>query len=194
MFETQTEPPIELHQLIQNCLKGDRQSQSKLYDLFAPKMFLICLRYCRNREEAEDILQEGFVKVFNYIHQFKFAGSFEGWVRKIMVNCALQKFRSKPQLHIVTHAATEALEHPVKEEIISRLGTKELLNMVQQLPPGYRIVFNLYVFEGMKHREIAKALGITEGTSKSNLSDARTILQKAIASSLIINQEKINCL
>ncbi|MFL5788454.1 MAG: RNA polymerase sigma factor [Flavisolibacter sp.] len=194
MFETQTEPPIELHQLIQNCLKGDRQSQSKLYSLFAPKMFLICQRYCRNREEAEEILQEGFVKVFSYIHQFKFAGSFEGWVRKIMVNCALQKFRSKPQLHIVTHAATEALEHPVNEEIISRLGTKELLNMVQQLPPGYRIVFNLYVFEGMKHREIAKALGITEGTSKSNLSDARIILQKAIATSLIINQEKINCL
>ena len=178
MFETQTEPPIELHQLIQNCLKGDRQSQSKLYDLFAPKMFLICLRYCRNREEAEDILQEGFVKVFSYIHQFKFAGSFEGWVRKIMVNCALQKFRSKPQLHIVTHAATEALEHPVKEEIISRLGTKELLNMVQKLPPGYRIVFNLYVFEGMKHQEIAQCLGISEGTSKSNLADARQILQQ----------------
>jgi RNA polymerase sigma factor (sigma-70 family) len=194
MSANQTVSSIELQELIQECIKGNRQSQNLLYSCFASKMFGVCLRYCRNREEAEEILQEGFMKVFENIHQFKFQGSFEGWVRKIMVNCALQKYRSKPQLRIVSEIENSNLEYKGSEDILSRLGTKELLKMVQQLPPGYRMVFNLYVFEGMKHREIAKLLGISEGTSKSNLSDARQILQKAISNSLLIDHEKINCL
>lgn len=173
--------------LIEGCIKGDRQSQSQLYARLTPKMFVVCLRYARNREEAEEILQEGFMKVFEFIHQYKFAGSFEGWVRKIMVNCALQKFRSR-KMHAVVDIDPATIEHIGYENIISRLGTKELLNMVQQLPPAYRMVFNLYVFEGMKHREIAQLLGISEGTSKSNLSDARSILQKAVNNSLQSSQ------
>ena len=195
MSANQTVSSIELQQLIQECIEGDRQSQNRLYNCFAPKMFGVCLRYCRNREEAEEILQEGFMKVFEFIHQFKFQGSFEGWIRKIMVNCALQKYRSKPQLRVVSEIDNSTIEFSQGiEDILSRLGTKELLEMVQQLPPGYRMVFNLYVFEGMKHREIAKCLGISEGTSKSNLSDARQLLQKAIWNSLLIDHEKINCL
>ncbi|MBD0287684.1 MAG: sigma-70 family RNA polymerase sigma factor [Flavisolibacter sp.] len=157
-------------------------------------MFMVCLRYAKNREEAEEILQEGFMKVFEFIHQFKFAGSFEGWMRKIMVNCALQKYRNKTNLRPVISIETITTEQPDNEEILSRLGTKELLDMVQQLPPGYRMVFNLYVFEGMKHREIAECLGISEGTSKSNLSDARAILQRAVTNSLATHKEKLNCL
>ena len=141
-------------------------------------MFVVCLRYSKNREEAEEILQEGFIKVFEFIHQYKFAGTFEGWVRKIMVNCALQKYRSIRQMHAVVNIDTSAVEQLGNEDIISRIGTKELLKMVQQLPPSYRMVFNLYVFEGMKHREIAEHLEISEGTSKSNLSDARAFSQK----------------
>lgn len=174
----------QLDHLIEACVKGDRQSQSRLYDLLNKQMFGVCLRYSKSREEAEEILQEGFMKVFEFLHQYKFKGSFEGWVRKIMVNCALQKYRSKGKLRPVIDIETVAAEQTGNEDIIARIGTKELLKMVQQLPPAYRMIFNLYVFEGMKHREIAALLGISEGTSKSNLSDARAILQKAVNNSL----------
>ena len=180
----------KLEQLIQGCLKGDRQCQNGLYDFFASKMFIICLRYAKNREEAEEVLQEVFLKVFDHIHQFKFAGSFEGWMRKIMVNCALQKYRNKTNLHPVISIEVAPIENMGNEDIISKLGTKELLKMVQQLPPAYRLVFNLYVFEGLKHREIAAHLGISEGTSKSNLSDARAILQKTVANSLEVTKKE----
>jgi RNA polymerase sigma factor (sigma-70 family) len=182
----------QLNQLIQHCIKGERHSQSKLYALLAPKMFAICLRYCKNREEAEETLQEGFMKVFENLQQFKFAGSFEGWVRKIMVNCALQKFRGKSHLHAVVNIDDVKTEYGGNENISAQLGTKELLQMVQLLPSAYRMVFNLYVFEGMKHREIAELLGISEGTSKSNLSDARAILKKAVVNSAQIAKQNIN--
>lgn len=174
----------EIQQLIEGCLIGNRQSQSRLYSLLKDKMFTVCLRYADNREEAEEILQEGFIKVFEFIHQYKYKGPFEGWIRKIMVNCALQKHRSKRQLHALVNIDTAAVENIGTENILSQIGTRELLTMVQRLPPAYRMVFNLYVFEGMKHREIAEHLGISEGTSKSNLSDARSILRKAVNNSL----------
>ena len=174
----------QIEQLIEGCVNGHRQSQNHLYAILMPKMFGVCLRYSKNREEAEEILQEGFIKVFEFIHQYKFTGPFEGWVRKIMVNCALQKYRSKRQMHAIVNIDTTAVEQTGNEDIISQIGTKELLKMVQQLSPAYRTIFNLYVFEGMKHREIAEHLGISEGTSKSNLSDARAFLQKAVNNSL----------
>ena len=176
--------------LIQACIDGDRQSQNRLYAAFAPKMFAICLRYCKNREEAEEILQEGFVQVFRSLKNFKYQGSFEGWVRKIMVYSAIQYYRSKTKLHPVIYMRNTREELTATEDILSQLGKKELLQMVQALPPAYRMVFNLYVFEGMKHREIAAHLGISEGTSKSNFFDAKIILQKAVAGSLKI--AKIN--
>src|SRR3981081_2144864 len=107
--------------LIKGCIKGDRSSQSQLYELFAPKMFMVCLRYSRNREEAEETLQEGFSKVFEFIHHFRFEGSFEGWVRKIMVNCALQKFRSKPQLHMIGNFESANIHYWENEDISSKL-------------------------------------------------------------------------
>lgn len=185
--------PEQLDQLIQECIRGERTSQSRLYGLLAPRMFVVCLRYSRSREEAEETLQEGFIRMFEYLHQFKFSGSFEGWVRKIMVNCALQKYRSKHHLHAVVNLDTAPTGSMADNETISaELGSKELLNMVQDLPPACRMVFNLYVFEGMKHREIAEMLGISEGTSKSNLSDARILLQKAVAGSMQVARQNIN--
>lgn len=169
-----------LNQLIHKCINRERSAQAKLYELLAPQMFVTCLRYSRNREEAEETLQEGFIKVFENLHQFKFAGAFEGWVRKIMMNCALQKYRSKSQLHMVVNIDDVKIDYSSTENIGSELGSKELLKLVQLLPPTYRMVFNLYVFDGMKHKEIARLLNISEGTSKSNLFDARAILQKAI--------------
>ncbi len=183
-----------LKQIIDGCLKGERQSQNYLYNLFASKMFLVCLRYAKNREEAKEILQEGFIKVFTSIGQYKFLGSFEGWMRKIMVNCALQKYKGKAKLYSVIDIEAAPLGHLSCENVTSRLDTKEILQHIQKLPPAYRMVFNLYVFEGLKHREIAEQLGISEGTSKSNLSDARTILQKAINQSVAAEQRKIKCI
>ncbi len=178
----------EPQKFIEGCLRGDRHSQNALYNSLNKKMFVVCLRYSKSREEAEEILQEGFMKVFEFIHQYKSTGSFEGWIRKIMVNCALQKYRTKSQLHAVVQIDNAVLDNIGNENIISQIGTKELLSLVQQLPPAYRMVFNLYVFEGMKHREIAKHLNIAEGTSKSNLSDARSILQRAVNNSLQSSQ------
>jgi RNA polymerase sigma factor (sigma-70 family) len=180
-----------LEQLIEGCVNGNRQSQNQLYNLLMPKMFAVCLRYSKNREEAEELLQEGFIKVYEYIHQYKFNGPFEGWARKIMVNCALQRYRSKRQMHAIVSIDINLAEQPGNEEIISRLGTKELLKMVQQLSPAYRTIFNLYVLEGMKHREIAERLGISEGTSKSNLFNARAFLQKAVTNSIQLGKQKL---
>ena len=174
----------QTEQLIEACIKGERQSQSRLYGMYVQKMFVVCLRYSKNREEAEEVLQEGFMKVFEFLHQYKHEGSFEGWMRKIMVTCALQKYRNKGKLHPLVNLDHTTVEFGANEDITAKIGTKELLKMVQNLPPAYRIIFNLYVFEVMKHREIAALLGISEGTSKSNLSDARAILQKAVNESL----------
>jgi len=144
-------------------------------------MYSVCLRFSRSGHEAEEILQEGFIKVFSALHQYRNEGSFEGWVRKIMVNTALQRFRSRAPMHaVVSLELTE--EQPVADEhdVVARLSAKEMLAMVQELPPAYRMVFNLYVFEGYQHKEIASLLGISEGTSKSNLYDARRWLRDKI--------------
>lgn len=151
-------------------------------------MFTVCLRYAGNREEAKDLLQEGFIKLFDCLHQFRFEGSFEGWMKRVMVNNALQKIRSRSYLHAIVPIEEAALTQSVSpEEIFSHLGTKELLQLIQDLPTVYRLVFNLYVFEGMKHKEISKLLGISEGTSKSNLHDARAILQKKLKESVTLS-------
>ena len=147
-------------------------------------MFAVCLRYSKNREEAEEIVQEGFVQVFRSLKNFRHEGSFEGWVRRIMVYSAIQYFRSNSKLHPVVNIEKAKLEETGNEDAVTQLSKKELLKMVQSLPPAYRMVFNLYVFEGMKHREIAELLHISEGTSKSNFFDAKVILQRAVANSL----------
>lgn len=179
-----------LPQLIERCSRGERSAQKELYGIYSNTLFKTCLRYSSNREEAEDTLQDGFMKIFDNLNQFKFTGSFEGWMRKIMVNTALQKLRSKNYMHAVVDIENISIDTAASEDIISQIGTKELMKMIQQLPPAYRTVFNLYVFEGMKHREIAIELGISEGTSKSNLFDARAILQRSVSKSLKVTTEK----
>ena len=182
LLEQQTE-------LIQSCIDGDRHSQSQLYEMVAPKMFAVCLRYSKNREEAEEILQEGFVQVFKSLKNFRYEGSFEGWIRKIMVYSSIKHFRTKTKMHPVVNIESLNVEELNNEDILAWLGKKELLKMIQALPPAYRMVFNLYVFEGMKHREIAEHLGIAEGTSKSNFFDAKIILQRAVTNSLKIAKQ-----
>ena len=198
LSHTIVENPVDLLEqtkcMIQDCIAGDRHAQNRLYELFAPKMFAVCMRYSKSREEAEDILQEGFIQVFKSLESFKFAGSLEGWVRKIMVYAALANFRNKSKMYAVINIENVPVTYlRDNEEIISRLGRKELMKMIQALPPAYRMVFNLYVFEGLKHSEIAGLLGIAEGTSKSNFYDAKIILQKAVIESMKIeNKDLLN--
>ncbi len=167
--------------LIKGCIAGDRASQARLYHCYARKMMGVCMWYARNRQEAEEILQDGFMRVFTYIHKFAGKGSFEGWMRTIMVSAALSKYRNK-SYHLRPVVEFNADSHDVYEDadFISQYDEKELVKLVQTLTPAYRMVFNLHVFEGLKHREIAEALNISEGTSKSNLADARKILQAAL--------------
>ena len=176
------------YDLIRGCMAGDRYSQSALYARLAPVMMGVCLRYAKSREEAEEVLQEGFVKVFTCMHQYKAEGPFAGWVRKIMVNCALQRIRSQMrQAPVVSLSEYTTSREPVVEgSAESQLSSKELMKLVMALPPAYKMIFNLYVFEGYKHGEIAAMLGISEGTSKSNLSDARVFLQKLLKKNKIL--------
>lgn len=182
MRETTSILPDSEQFLIKGCIAGDRHSQAKLYNTYARKMMGLCMWYARNREEAEEILQDGFIRVFTYLHKYSGSGSFEGWIRKIMVNTALLRFRNKSHLQPVVEFDTDFPEPPGNNSILRYLDAKELVELVQMLSPGYRIVFNLHVLEGMKHREIAAALGISEGTSKSNLAAARVNLQKMVTS------------
>jgi RNA polymerase sigma-70 factor (ECF subfamily) len=172
--------PEDEKRLVYGCKARDRSCQSELYGLFGFRMMVVCLRYAKNKEEAEEILQDGFMRAFRCIDQFKWEGSFEGWVRRIMINCSLRKYRSQIHLYPVLYLEEFPTEPMEDEDITANLTSKELIKLVQQLPPACRMVFNLFVFEGMKHRQIAALLNISEGTSKSNLSDARAILKKSI--------------
>lgn len=172
-----------LELLVKKAISNDRVAQNKLYELLAARMFPVCLRYSKSREEAEEILQESFIKMFTHLKQYRNDGSFEGWVRKIVVNTALQKLREKARSYPIVNIIEEISEQTSVSEnnTYSNIGFKVLLELIQKLPPTYQMVFNLYVFEGLKHKEIAKLLNISEGTSKSNLYDARMILQKEIS-------------
>jgi RNA polymerase sigma factor (sigma-70 family) len=161
--------------------------QNKLYAEFASTMMAVCLRYSKTRHDAEEILQEGFIKVYTCLHQYKFKGPLEAWIRKIMVNCALQKLKNKKPLYQIVHSEDITEEFVDEALVLDNINTKELILLIQSLPPMCRIVFNLYVFEGMKHREIAKLLNISEGTSKSHLHDARILLQRKLQKQFIVS-------
>jgi RNA polymerase sigma-70 factor (ECF subfamily) len=140
----------------------------------------VCLRYAKSREEAEDFLQEGFVKIFNSLKQYHGSGSFEGWMRKIIVNTALEAMRKKTVMFSETDV-NELIEEPSDDASLNDLNAQELVHQIQKLPPGYRMVFNLYAVEGYSHREIADQLGISEGTSRSQYAKARKQLQLMIS-------------
>ena len=153
--------------------------QELLYRQSAPKMLTICMRYARDRMEAEDILQLGFIRIFQKLDGYRKEGSFEGWMKRIMVNTAIESYRKNLRtLQLVN--IEEVHEQAVGQVDYSRLDVEDLMNLIQQLADGYRMVFNMYVIEGYSHKEIAEALGISEGTSKSQLSRARIILQQEI--------------
>lgn len=169
----------QLEEIIEGCKRNKRAAREKLYKLFAPKMYGICLRYTKDQTAAEDVLQDGFIKIFKNIGQFRNTGSFEGWMRRIMVNTAIERYRKRHHLHNATEIS-EAYNLADEKDFMDDISAEELMTLVRELTPQYKMVFNLYVVEGYSHKDIAEKMAISEGTSKSNLARARKILQDKI--------------
>ena len=166
--------------LIESCREGDRAAQKVLYERLAPRMFPVCIRYIGDREAAEDVLQDGFITLFTHLDSYKGNGSFEGWARKIFVTTALMELRKKDALKMSDELDTV---RGMKADLPSQgqnIGYKELMKLVMQLPAGFRTVFNMYAVEGYSHKEIGDILGISESTSRTQLSRARICLQNMI--------------
>jgi len=172
----------DIKDIIKGCLAGIKRDQELLYRRHAAKMYAACLQYSGNDDEARDILQDGFIKIFENLMYYKHEGSFEGWMRRIIVNTALEKYRGKNHLYRVDDidSIPEPDADPDNEDY-SGLEAGDLLDMIRELPPKYRMVFNLFAIEGYTHKEISRMINISEGTSKSNLSRARIILQKKLS-------------
>lgn len=169
---------MSLEKLIKKCANNDQKAQEEVYRLYSGKLFALCLKYSRNKTEAEDNLQDGFITIFKKIKQFKHKGSFEGWMKRIVINTALQTYREKNVLNLVHE---EYVSDEVRVDVeVEEVSLDYLLGLIQGLPNQYRLVFNMYILDGYSHREVSKKLGISEGTSKSNLSRARAILKKRI--------------
>jgi RNA polymerase sigma-70 factor, ECF subfamily len=172
------------HEIIKGCLKNDRASQKALYEEYYGKMLGVCLRYAKDKDEAKDILHEAFMKVFTNLKNFNGTGSFEGWIRRIMVNTSIDHLRKNKQNYLIVSTvyanekAANVADEVNEEELILNIDKEDILKAVQELTPAYRTVFNLFIIEGFTHREIAEMLDISEGTSKSNLSKAKFNLKK----------------
>lgn len=182
MKNPQNKEPIKWmsdEELVAGCLRNDKASQEYLYKKYASKMFGLCIRYSNTREEAEDVLQEGFIKVFDKIDRFKHEGSFEGWIRRIMINTAL-KSKDKRKLKYENAGLDHVQEPKYDSKVLGEMGRRELMDIINKLPEGYRVVFNLFAVEGYPHKDIAEMLGISEGTSRSQYSRARQTLIKII--------------
>ena len=168
-------------ELIRGCIRQEASCQKEVYNRYASRMLGVCNRYARNAADAEDILQDAFIKIFNKMHQFKFEGSFEGWIRRIMVNTALKKYSLRRyEKEVVGYEITDRDEAVIEPHAYAHLTQKEILDLINNLPDGYRLIFNLFVVEGFPHEEIAAMLHIQPGTSRSQLVKARNMLQKQI--------------
>lgn len=174
--------------LIRECIAGNRGMQEELYRRFAPKMYAVCMRYANNTDDAQDLLQEGFIKVFRNLEKFRHEGSFEGWVRRVFVNTSIEHFRRKHTLNSISEKEENVIEDS-DITALDNLAEKDIINLIQELSPGYRTVFNMYVVEGYSHKEIGNILGISEGTSKSQLARAKAILQKKVQERLEENRK-----
>ena len=166
--------------LLKRCKKGDRKSQELLYRRFSGAMYGLCLQYASSEEDAQDVLQDGFVKVFAKLDQVRDPRAFPGWIRRVMVNTALEKYRGQVMTERIEPGVNHR-EREVEDDVLDQMAAEDIVALIRTLPPRYRLVFNLYAVEGYSHREISLRMGISEGTSKSNLSRARALLQKKIS-------------
>ena len=169
---------MSLEKLIKKCVQNDRKAQAEVYQVYSGKLFAVCLKYSPNYQEAQDNLQDGFITIFEKIHQFNHKGSFEGWMKRIIINSALQKYRQKNILTLVKDEIPDVIESvEVNEEKISM---DFLLEKIQKLPDKYRMVFNLYILDGYSHKEIGELIGITESASRSQLTKAKGKLKEEL--------------
>jgi RNA polymerase sigma-70 factor (ECF subfamily) len=166
----------EEYTLVEACKKGEVKAQKRLYDRYSGTMYAICLRYMHNESEAKDALQEGFIKVYKNLEKFSFTGSFEGWLKRIFVNTSIEQIR-KRKMHFDINNMDITTPEFAKSMMHDRIDANKILDLVQELPTGYRTVFNMYCIDGYSHKEIAAHLGVTENTSKSQLFKARKLLQ-----------------
>lgn len=169
--------------IINGCLNKDRKMQEILYHRFSSKMYTVCLRYCKDAEDAQDLLQDGFVKIFRNLDKYRGEGSFEGWIRRIFVNTSIEHFRKS----LKNFSFTEVQEVSIEDSswnALDNLAEKDIIKMIQDLSPGYRQVFNMYVIEGYSHKDISDILSISEGTSKSQLARAKAILKRMVEEKL----------
>jgi RNA polymerase sigma-70 factor (ECF subfamily) len=187
---------IDIDQIVAQCKRGNRQAQKQLYEEFAPQLFAVCLRYCSNRMEAEDFLHEGFLKIFEKINQFRGDGTINAWLRKIMVNTVLDEIRNRQKLMYIDDTkmiavniadSDEEIENDNETFDIYNVDINQAFELVKQMPQQYKLVFNLYVVEKYSHEMIASELGISKGTSKSNLSRARKWLKDKLENEQIKN-------
>ncbi|MEZ5082372.1 MAG: RNA polymerase sigma factor [Bacteroidales bacterium] len=168
-------------ELVNRCLKKDAKAQTDFYQLFAPKMYGVCLRFAKNQMEADDMLQEGFIKVFLNLKSFRNEGSLEGWIRRTIVNTAINIYKKNVKFQKDIEIDKAEIVQNENPGVLDKLNVEELLKLITDLPTGYRMVFNLNIIEGYTHKEISELLNISENTSKSQLSRARQTLQKKIA-------------
>jgi RNA polymerase sigma-70 factor (ECF subfamily) len=186
---------ISDQKIVEGCKAGKHRAYSMMYRKYSAIMLGLCLRYCKDLQEAEDILQEGFIKVFNNINKFREEGSFEGWIKRIMINCAIDHYQKNlkhafhENLDDMNEKIAEPEEMPGKYQELG-IEKDELMAMIQELPDGYRIVFNMYAIEGFSHRDIAEILGISENTSKTQLMKARKALRTKLEK--IIRARELN--
>jgi len=174
---------LSLEKLIHNCKKQDIKAQEQLYRLYANKLFAVCLKYSNSYQQAEDNLQDGFIIIFDKIKQYQDKGSFEGWMKRVMINNTLQKYRKQTVFEIVNEEHLKEPEIEIDDELVS---VDYLLKIIQELPDRYRQVFNFYALDGFSHKEIAEMMQISVGTSKSNLARARMILKEKIEASQVM--------
>jgi RNA polymerase sigma factor (sigma-70 family) len=179
--------PTDDH-IIQGCRRGDRKAQQALYEKYKSMLFNVCLRYASGWHEAEDLLQEGLIQVFSNLYQYRPTGPFGAWLRKVMVNTALQHLRKKKRMFETVEIEEVAEDFEADENLFARYREEALIQMLQRLPEGYRAVFNLYVMEDFSHKEIGEMLGITESASRSQLTRAKALLRRMLERSVGIKE------
>lgn len=175
-------------QLVKECISGNATAHKTFYDLFAKKMMGVCLRYTNNADEAQDVLQDGFIKVFNKLPKFINKGSLEGWVRRIMVNTALDQYRKNKKYLMDVEVEAVSFKLEKSDFIVESINANDLLKIIHTIPEGYRVVFNLFAIEGYSHKEIAEQLGVTESTSKSQYSRAKKMLRKLLVENNLVEE------
>ena len=180
-------PVYTIDDLITRSKAGERKAQELLYQHFASKMLGVCMRYATDKMEAEDMLQNGFIKMFKKLDDYRGEGSFEGWIRRIMVHSSIEYYRKHHKMVQVIDVTEMSDEPSVDPTAMAMMSAQDLMGLINRLSPGYKMVFNLYAVEGYSHREIAEIMGITEGASKSQLSRARSILKDLVAKTEVKN-------